>query len=88
MQRRSFQLLLSLTIIGAVSSVVWAQGFRRGGPMSGGPGGRGGLGRLEAAGLKLGSAMPDLTIFDQEGKPFETASLRGKYSVVVFGCLT
>jgi cytochrome oxidase Cu insertion factor (SCO1/SenC/PrrC family) len=32
--------------------------------------------------------MPEVTVFDADGKPFETASLKGKYSVVVFGCLT
>lgn len=96
MQKRWFQLVLSLALIGLASSVVFGQGFRRGGPGGGrggpgggGPGGgRGGVGRLESSGLKVGSPMPEVSVFDEEGKAFETASLKGKYSVVVFGCLT
>ena len=79
-------------MIGMSSSVVFGQGFRRGGGAGGrggGPGGRGGgPGRLDSSGLKVGSPMPEVTVFNEEGKPFETASLKGKYSVVVFGCLT
>ena len=89
MRKQWLQLLLSLMIISVTSSVVLGQGFRRGGPggRGGGPGGRGGS-RLDSSGLKVGSPMPEATVFDEAGKPFETASLKGKYSVVVFGCLT
>ena len=94
MKNRSFQCIFALLIIGLASSVVMGQGFRRGsggpggGGRGGGPGGRGGGSRLDASGLEVGSPMPEVTVFDQDGKPFETASLKGKYSVVVFGCLT
>ena len=74
----------------------------RGGPPEGRPGGppdrgRGGFGpfsgngepvRLNRAGLKVGSSLPDLSIFDANGKAFKTSSLKGKYAVLVFGCLT
>ena len=72
-----------------------ARGREGGGPPSGRPGG--GFGpfsgnsdpvRLNQAGLKIGSSLPEVTIVDAEGKKFETASLKGSYSVLVFGCLT
>ena len=75
----------SLTVILVLCfahEAVYGQGRR------GGPGGRGGTGRLEASGLKVGSPMPEVTVFDAEGKPFDTKSLKGNYSVIVFGCLT
>lgn len=36
----------------------------------------------------VGSTIPNVDLFDEQGKPFSTASLRGHYSVLVFGCLT
>ena len=44
--------------------------------------------RLTAAGIDVGTRLPEVSIFDEEGRPFETKTLRGKYSVLVFGCLT
>ena len=44
--------------------------------------------RFEATGLKAGSAFPEVAIFDADGKPFNTRSLKGKYTVIVNGCLT
>ncbi len=35
-----------------------------------------------------GSRLPDLTVYDQEGKPLALKSLRGSWTVLVFGCLT
>ncbi len=35
-----------------------------------------------------GSQMPALKVFDEFGNKFSTSSLRGSYSVLVFGCLT
>lgn len=59
------------------------------GGRAGGPGGRStGPVRLNQAGLKVGSALPDLSVFDAEGKAFEMTSLKGKHAVLVFGCLT
>ena len=75
-------------------SVVIAQPGR-GQQRSGGPGGGGasrpgtpGSATLERAGLKLGQNLPDLTIFDEQGGKFRLADVKGKYTVIVFGCLT
>ena len=49
---------------------------------------RNGLGRGGFSLPAVGSTLPDVTVFDEEGEPFTTTSLRGHYSVLVFGCLT
>jgi cytochrome oxidase Cu insertion factor (SCO1/SenC/PrrC family) len=36
----------------------------------------------------LGDPFPGLTVYTPDGKEFDTASLRGHYSVIAFGCLT
>jgi hypothetical protein len=36
----------------------------------------------------VGTELPELKAFDEFGNPFSTSSLRGSYSVLVFGCLT
>ena len=73
------------------------QGRGGGGPGGGGVRGGGGGGSrpgsagssaLERAGLKLGQALPDLNIFDENGKKFSLKSIKGKHTVVVFGCMT
>jgi len=74
---------------------VGGEGFQRPGGRQGGrrmgggsrPGSPGSS-TLEGAGLKIGQAMPDLSIHDAEGNEFRIADLKGKHSVVVFGCLT
>lgn len=53
----------------------------------GGPGSPGSS-TLQRAGLNIGQALPTLTIFDDQGGEFRLADLKGKYSVIVFGCLT
>ena len=50
--------------------------------------GTGGSSTLERAGLEVGQTLPELTIVDADGQPFPLARLRGRYSVLVFGCLT
>ena len=37
---------------------------------------------------KIGAKLPELKIFDENGITFNTNSLRGNYTVLVFGCLT
>ena len=37
---------------------------------------------------KVGTQLPGVQLFDDQGKPFKLSSLRGHYSVLVFGCLT
>jgi hypothetical protein len=36
----------------------------------------------------IGQPFPELTVYTPDGKEFETASLRGHYTLVVLGCLT
>ena len=35
-----------------------------------------------------GEMLPDVTVYDAAGKEFRLRSLRGRYTVLVFGCLT
>lgn len=50
--------------------------------------GRSGAGALNSAGLKVGDALPDVVAVNEKGGPFRLADVKGKYSVIVFGCLT
>jgi cytochrome oxidase Cu insertion factor (SCO1/SenC/PrrC family) len=36
----------------------------------------------------IGEALPDLTVYSPSGKEVKLSSLRGRYTVLVFGCLT
>lgn len=36
----------------------------------------------------VGSKLPDIQAFDEQGQVLSLASLRGSYTVLVFGCLT
>ena len=48
--------------------------------------------RDEAAFVKerpaVGDALPDVTVYDVNGREVKTSSLRGHYVVLTFGCLT
>ncbi len=37
---------------------------------------------------KIGDPLPNLTAYDANGNEFKLSSLKGHYSVLVFGCLT
>ena len=37
---------------------------------------------------RTGTTLPEVTIHDEFGDEFSTNTLRGRYSVLVFGCLT
>ncbi len=37
---------------------------------------------------KVGTPLPDLQIYQADGKPFATGQLKDQYTVLVFGCLT
>ena len=39
-------------------------------------------------GLKVGDPFPEISVFDADGKPFNTKSFKGQYTVVINGCLT
>ncbi len=36
----------------------------------------------------IGETLPSVVVYSADGKPFDTASLRGHYTVLTFGCLT
>lgn len=36
----------------------------------------------------IGDLLPDLKVYNPEGKEVATSSLRGHYTVLTFGCLT
>lgn len=37
---------------------------------------------------KIGDSLPEVSAFDADGKEFNLSSLKGHYTVLVFGCLT
>ena len=39
-------------------------------------------------GPAVGETVPDVSFFDADGKKLSLHSLKGKYTVLVFGCLT
>ena len=43
---------------------------------------------FQGSGPVLGQSLPDLWVYDAQGKEFNLSSLKGNYSVLVFGCLT
>lgn len=65
------------------------QGFRPQGGSQAGRTTRGGLNSsFERSAPKVGELLPDIKALDADGKPLELRSLKGHYSVLVFGCLT
>ena len=38
--------------------------------------------------LAPGDPFPEIDVYDATGNPFNTKSLKGKYTVIVNGCLT
>lgn len=44
--------------------------------------------RFAARSPKVGQLLPDVSAYDADGKPFKLSSLKGQYTVLVFGCLT
>ena len=37
---------------------------------------------------RVGSELPDVVVYDENGREFSLSKLRGEYAVLVFGCLT
>jgi cytochrome oxidase Cu insertion factor (SCO1/SenC/PrrC family) len=71
---------IGLSLLMGLSTVLAGSAFGQpGGRPSRGPGGD-----LP----KVGSILPDVRLYDERGEEFSTKSLRGQYSVLVFGCLT
>ena len=44
--------------------------------------------RIQGRAPSVGDLLPDLIVWNAAGDPFRLASLRGGYTVLVFGCLT
>ncbi len=44
--------------------------------------------RFSLNALQIGDMLPDITVFDSEGKELPLRSLKEHYTVLVFGCLT
>lgn len=79
MRRRKSTVLAAVALGMLITATAFAQpGNRRSGR-------RGGSGNF---GPKVGSKLPDLTVFDGAGKPLQLSSLKGSHTVLVFGCLT
>jgi len=62
--------------------------FGRPGGFGGGGSSRSGASRISRSGLVVGSPLPDVTVFDEQGQPFALKQLKGGHTVIVFGCLT
>jgi Ca2+-binding EF-hand superfamily protein len=60
-------------------------GFGGGRPGAGGGGGRS---AFDANLPKVGTSLPNLIAYNADGKEFKLSEVKGKYSVLVFGCLT
>lgn len=46
------------------------------------------LGAFDEKAPKVGELAPDITVYDADGKEFRLRSIKGHYTVLVFGCLT
>jgi len=44
--------------------------------------------RFDSTSPDVGEPLPDVTVFDADGKPFALRRLKDHYTVLVFGCLT
>jgi cytochrome oxidase Cu insertion factor (SCO1/SenC/PrrC family) len=69
---------LALTLVCADSRSLPAQQSARGQLQSG----------FAAKAPSIGSELPDASGYTADGKPFNLRELKGKYTVIVFGCLT
>ena len=77
-------LRIELTLLLGISTLLAGNVFAQPGG-----GGRPGSGRGAGGNLpEVGTMLPDISLYDDRGNEFSTTSLRGQYSVLVFGCLT
>ncbi len=77
-------LRIELTLLLGISTLLAGNVFAQ-------PGGGGRSGASRGSGGNLpavGTMVPDISLYDDHGNEFSTTSLRGQYSVLVFGCLT
>ena len=80
------RMLWACLLIACLASPLWAQNRTR--RMQPAAGGRGALANFDRNAPKVGELLPDVAGLDADGKPLRLRSLRGHYSVLVFGCLT
>ncbi|MBC8352342.1 MAG: hypothetical protein H8E66_10155 [Planctomycetes bacterium] len=80
MLRIGLTLVVGISTVLASNAIAQPRGNSRGGPGAS----RGAGGNLP----KIGTTLPDITLYDDSGEEISTTSLRGQYSVLVFGCLT
>ena len=77
-----------LTLVSLLTGGAFAQApQRQRGARQGGPGSQGSS-SLERGGLRVGQQLPEVTIYDARGEKFPISRVKGKYAVLVFGCLT
>ncbi len=43
---------------------------------------------FERTAPRVGDALPDVAVWDDQGRPVDLGTLKGDYTVLVFGCLT
>jgi len=78
MIRLSVVACLALAAVSADSGSLPAQKSARGQLQSG----------FAAKAPPIGAELPDASGYTADGKPFNLRELKGKYTVIVFGCLT
>ena len=69
-------------------SLFWALLTIDSAPLGAQPSGRTGGAQFSQVTRLLNTTLPTVNVFDAQGKPLSTATLRGSYTVLVFGCLT
>lgn len=85
-------LAMGLLLVVLASQTAHGQPGRGTFPRPGGSGksrpGSSGASTLNRSGIREGMQMPAVKVFDDQGKEFNTSSLKGSYTVLTFGCLT
>lgn len=79
---RRFRYFTTLAVLLSVAGTGLAQD----GPQRRLGGSRGGF--SQSGFPAVGDVLPDVSAYDADGKSFKLRSVKGKYTVLVFGCLT
>ncbi|MBM78997.1 MAG: hypothetical protein CMJ78_00185 [Planctomycetaceae bacterium] len=75
-------MVTALAVIGISVEVAYAQPRPSGSPR------QSIVSNFERGSPAIGDALPDISGYDAKGKEFHLRSLKGNYTVLVFGCLT
>lgn len=76
-------------LLTVVSILAWIGATQaQPGPRGGGLGRERPQGRFLEKAPQVGDPLPDLEVYDSEGRPLRLGSLQGHYTVLVLGCLT